>query len=59
MSASHDTRPDHPIEQPAQEKHKVHLAPRGAFAFVMLILLFYAAYFVLTWYEVVLARGGV
>ncbi len=35
-----------------------HFEPRGAFLFVLLLLAFYAIYFVLTYFEVFMLRGN-
>lgn len=48
---------DRLAENPADDATE-YPEPRGAFFFVMLITLFFIAYFFITWVEVFVLRGG-
>jgi hypothetical protein len=41
-----------------QEAEEKHFEPRGAFTFVLLLLLFYLAYYILMYVQVFVQRGG-
>lgn len=44
--------------QPQEEKKERYSAPRGAFAFVLLLLAGYAVYWFITWFEIFILRGA-
>lgn len=52
-----DAAPTEVVEthQGAEEKH---FEPRGAFTFVLLLLLFYLAYYIFIYVQVFVQRGG-
>jgi hypothetical protein len=45
-----------PSVSPVEEEK--HFEPKGAFVFVLLVLLGYAAYFAFVYYQVFIERGG-
>jgi hypothetical protein len=46
------------IPPEAQDDVDVPGAPRGAFAFVIVLAIFYAAYWIITWFEIFVIRGS-
>ena len=48
---------DPPPQNPTPETGD-HFVPRGAFYFALVLITGYAIYFFLTWYEIVILRGG-
>jgi len=46
------------ISPEAQEDADVPGAPRGAFAFVIVLAIFYTAYWIITWFEIFVLRGA-
>lgn len=45
-------------EQPEEEPLGGYVSPRGAFAFVMLMLVFYIGYWFISWIEIFVIRGA-
>lgn len=45
-----------PKTEPTEEQE--HFEPKGAFAFVLIVLLAYAAYFAFVYFQVFIERGG-
>ncbi|MCA9904223.1 MAG: hypothetical protein KC547_10220 [Anaerolineae bacterium] len=54
--AAEDAQIVEPAPQEAQEEK--HFEPRGAFAFVLLMLLFYVLYYAFMYYQVFVGRLG-
>jgi hypothetical protein len=46
-----------PTEDAQEEQHE-HFEPKGAFVFVLLVLIAYAAYYAFVYYQVFIERGG-
>lgn len=47
-----------PSDEARHEDHEADFIPRGAFYFVLVLIIGYTIYFFLTWYEIVVLRGG-
>ncbi len=45
-----------PISESAEEKE--HFEPKGAFTFVLIVLVAYALYYAFVYYQVFIERGG-
>lgn len=43
--------------QPEHSSHDEYAAPRGAFIFSMLLLIFYFGYWAFHWFEIFVVRG--
>lgn len=46
------------LEEQQAEEARINAAPKGAISFAVLMMIFYIIYFGLTYYEVVILRGG-
>lgn len=60
---------DHPVteqrdalvattDEEYEEGHASGFVPRGTFVFVLVMIVIYIIYFALTWFEIVILRGG-
>ena len=53
-----ETQPTEGSSEAQTHEAEKHFEPRGAFVFVLLLLAFYAIYFIMTYFEVFVLRGN-